>query len=257
MLFAWDNLTDAEGATLTADTTPALLGVSNLRVTTFDVVCRFAAASGWVAWDLGSSQEIGVIAIPGSNLTSLATKRIRLSDTDTTTGDLLDTGVVSAGINNDYRALYHVIASPVTARYGRIDLADSSLSFIDLARLFVGPYETPTYGPLNEDAILPIDLGRKTLTAGGQIFTDIGPKGHALDFTLDLSEAEAMSIARKLDRVVGATKDVLAMLETSGSYVSENSAFGLLDVISPIATRAFGLRRKRYVVRARINPYLT
>lgn len=257
MLIAWQNLSDEAAATLTADTTAALLPVANLRVVTFDSVCRFEAASGWIAWDLGSSLTLRAIFLGGTNLTSAATKRIRLSDVSTTGTDILDTGTVTASVNDDYRSLYHVLAADTAARYGRIDLADSSLTFIDVARLFVGPAWIPTYGPQLEDAIVPVDLGRKQQTAGGQVFTDFGPQGRLLDFTLDVGEAEAMASARALDRAVGTTRDVLAMIETSGSYVSENAVFGQLDVVAPLTTRAFNLRRKRYVVRERINPYLT
>lgn len=243
-------------ATLTADTEESTMPVENLQVATFDLIWRSTAAPAYVDIDLGASLSFRVLALSATNLTSSATIRVRASDTDTTTGDLLDTTTVSAGVDDDdtERSVYLVFGAEVTARYLRIDLADAALSYIDVGHAMLTPVVEPaTDALLGSAAILPFDLGRKVQTAAGQVQVDTGPRGRGVEFTLDLNQAQAMSFAVQLDREAGVTGNVMVLLEQSGSYVWQHAVVGTVSEAAPLRLTTFSRYRKRYVVRQRVG----
>ena len=247
MLLGWQDRLAA--ATLTASAEASTLPVSNVVAPTLDLVWRLPASSGYIDFDLGSSLSFKVIALVGTTLTSAATLRVRASDTDFTTGDLLDTGVLSSLVDNDYRSIFKEFASVVTARYGRIDIVDSSLSEIDIGVAFLTPVSEPANNQRYGWEILPFDRGRRTEVVNGQVVTGGGPRGRGLTFDLDLTEAEAYTIPVALDRAAGQTGLVLAMADQDGSYVSQTSVIGFIQRATGARNYTTGRWRKRFTIR--------
>lgn len=258
MLIGRTNHFDATATTLTADAEAADLGVTNLQIRQLGSILRIPAASGYVEWDLGSSKSFKAFSLQGTNLTSAATFRLRLSDTATTTGDILDTGAAGdAQVDDDYGAFYHVLTTALSAQYGRLDIADATLANMDFGRLWGGPMSAPTYDHRHGGENAPLDYSKVGVTEAGQTVVRTGVKARVLSFTMDMTDAEAFTIARDLDRNAGLSGDVLVMLEPTGSYVSETSALGIVTQASPITTRSFDLRMKSYRVREHASPFQT
>lgn len=262
LLLAW--LNRADEAVLTAGSQADTLPVQNLQSPHLSTRWRSdGVTTTYIDADFGASVAIGVIALLGTNLTAAATKRIRLSNTAPSTGDLLDTGTVAAGISDLYRNLFHVLAAPVTARYMRLDLDDAAAvdpqtgtgaaGFLEAGRLVAAPAFRPGRNYSYEWGPQWIDPSAKTRSEGGQIFIDRRPRYRALSFALDmLTEAEALGQAFELDRAAGASADVLAIPQPDGSYLSETAVWGPLAQQTPLLNHAHGLWKKNYTVEERL-----
>lgn len=240
-------------ATLTASAETTSMPIENLQSDQLDLIWRVTSLPAYIDWDFGSSATFQAVVLRG-NFTSAATIRIRASDTDTTTGDVLDTGTVSASVDDNYNDIWYYLSSEYTARYGRIDLADSGNSRFDIGGCYVGPILAPTYDVIPDWSVNPIDFSRKDNTAGGHVLSELRNRTHELDFVLNLTEAEGSSIAMALGRH-GTAQNVLAMIDTSGSYVSERAALGPMERIGALRSPFVGtLKRARYTVHNRVKP---
>lgn len=111
--------------------------------------------------DFGTVREVGVVALvfPRNNdptlydepaeFASSDTVRHRFSAVTAGAGELHDSGVIASGVVDGYG--YHVyrLATPVSARYWRVDLdaiSRADLGFVDVARAWAGPVFEPRVG---------------------------------------------------------------------------------------------------------------
>lgn len=241
-----------DGATIAAGHVASNMPVANL--TTIDLTERWRSGStnsSYLTADLGSALACRAFGLFGTNLTSAATIRVRASNTDFTTGDLLDTGTVSAGVDNGLGALINIFSADVTARYWRADLADSSLSYLEAGRAFLGPLWYPgrnfTYGKgITWEDGSEIDEHRT-----GAVFVNPGARRRVLAFDLrGLTRAEAYDQAFELDRTQGLTAELLAILDPADStYLTRRAVWGVLRRATPIRLEALNRYAKRYEVR--------
>jgi hypothetical protein len=255
MIIAWDNV--ADDATLTTDSELATLPASNVQNP--HVVKRWHTAAGvksaYLIFDMATSTACAVAAVLGTNLTATATIQIRASDSDATvTSSLLyDSGSVSAGVVSGYGAIYKSFDS-ATARYWRIDLADTAVdSNLQVGRVFLGPKWTPTVAQQLPWSVMSLDPSQRTRTKGGQVHVDELPQMRIVQFTLDyMTEAEMFGNAFALARANGLARDVLAVSEPDGSYLSQQAIFGLLQASEPLVNERLSLWRQKFTIEERL-----
>ena len=128
------------GGTVTASTELPTLPAINLQQPFLTPNrWRSSANAATIDVDFGVSYTIGVLGLFGSNLTAAATFRLRLSANSNMTSPTYDTGVsqINAGVDPTYGHLIHVLPTSQAGRYLRLELTDSSLSYIEAGRLFV------------------------------------------------------------------------------------------------------------------------
>lgn len=246
------NLIDA--ATLTGGGAVTTLPVANLADAQPRKVYRTIGTSAYFIADFGSAVAFDVAAIIGAPLTAAATYRFRASTADATVTSslLLDSGVLSGIHDTAYNSAVFYPSSTVTARYFRVDVADASLSYIDLGRAWVGPGIKPGLGIAWGANIGFGDTGLKARSPGGQQMVKHGGKYRIWNLTLaNLSEAESTSLFEG-DRVNGITRDVLISRDINDSSTATNWMIGLPQQVSAVSFEAFGIYRKGYQVEERI-----
>ena len=250
------HLNEYDSCALDASAEVTNLPVENTQVNPLKLPHRVTAASVWVDFDRGSSVNWRLFAVlaagQGNDLTSAATFRLRLSNTATTTGDLHDSGTISAGVITGYPQVYYDIGSNVSARYGRIDLADASLSTIDIGRIFGGPTWEPTRNHSFGRGMSWADDSAKVRSEGGQIIVGAGPRFRVADFALNFNtETEMMANAFEIDRTKGINDDVLVMLDPTG-FPQQLSIWGPIIRVTPLALTHNNIVSKRYQVEERL-----
>lgn len=255
MLIGWINRGD--DATLTTDSEVSTLPASNVQDTHVAKAWHTAAGvkSAYLIFDLGSSLACAAVAVLGTNLTSTATIQIRASDADATvTGTLLyDSGSISAGVDNDYGAIYKSFASQA-ARYWRIDFADASVpDNLQIGRVFLGPTWQPSVNMELGASWHFKDDSPVEKSWGGQTFPDPRPQTRIIEFTLGfMEEAEMVSNALALARRNGRVKDLLVIPDPTSSYLSQEAVFGLITETAPLVNYDLGVYRIKYSIEERL-----
>ena len=254
MLIAYSDILAA--AVLAASAADLNSPVSNIQLADNIRIWRCPAASGYFTADFGSPLPYRVLVLSGVNLTAAATIRLEASDVSTSGNEIHDSGTVNAGIVYPFTTVYLLLPAQVTSRYIRVTLADATLTEINVGRGWISTSSETQYGPGFELQILPYDQGRQALTVGGAIQTNPGPKGRGLDLLLNMQDDEALNLAARIDLLNGQNKDILLMIDTSGSYIPQKSVLGLIEQATGIrlnnAGRGVNLWSKRYIVRERL-----
>lgn len=255
MLIAWSNIADL--ALLTVGSQVATLPGSNVQQA--HLSRKWATISGVknssIIFDMLSAQAASVLAVLGTNLSAAATLQLRASNVDPTVTStlLLDTGVIAAGIKAGYGAAYKSFA-PTTARYWRLDLADATLAdHIEVGRVFIGPSWTPSANQLWDWSVTPLDQSPIVESYGGQSHPDVRPQRRILQFELEwMDEAEMYGNAFALARSNGIVKDVLAIPNISGAYLSEQAVWGLCTASQPLSQRSLHRFYQRFEIKERL-----
>ena len=262
MRIGWDNLIDA--ATLTAGSQKASLPVQNLQSNPTSKKWHTAAgvSSSHFLADLGSAQACNLLMLAKSNLTASATIRVRASTSDATaeSGDLLDTGAgsplegVDAGCDPNYGSVLVIFDASVTARYWRVDLADTGAADnLQIGRAFLGPAWQPTRGMLYGWGNAWGDESTVRRTDGGQDIVNERARRRQLQFRLSfMNEAEMYGNAFELARAQGITGSVVVVGAESGSYVSQQSLFGRVVLTQPLINETHNVFQTRYTIEERL-----
>jgi hypothetical protein len=253
MILGWDNKVD--GSSMTVGSEIATLPGTNVKVAHLSQKWYTAAAvnSSFLVFDLGAAYAIAFLAVLGTNLTSAATYRLRASNADpTAVGTLLyDSGTVSAGVKTGYGAIYKAVTL-TTARYWRLDLTDASLTQLQIGRVFLGPawdISRIQYGW----SVGVRDNSPVARSRGGQSFPDVLPQTRVLEFMLDfLTEAEIFDNAFAAARANGQVKDLLAVPIKDGTYVSEQSVWGLVQAFDPVVNPSALVFRQKFTIEERL-----
>lgn len=198
-----------------------------------------------ITFDLGSAQSIDTVCLFGcqgifasgdqSNLTETAIRRVRLSATDPTgvLGELYDSGSAAGHIKEAYGAMVELLSSPVTARYGIIDLSQAGADALLAGRNVIGLRNPFTinfgwgwsygYG----------DLSRKKKSAGGQTFIDRDDRYRILNLNFEsLDEADRNSFVHEIDRLNGISSDVLFVIDPASTDITRDTIWGLIQDMS-------------------------
>jgi len=147
-----------------------------------------------------------------------------------------------------------VLNSDITARYWRVDIEDLTLStYIEIGRLFIGPAWIPSKSALYGWANDWIDESNTSKSLGGQTFINVRARRRVLTFTLSfMDEDEMYNNAFEIARRNGLNKDILVMMKTTGSRISEQSIFGLVNRSVPLTHQTLNVFMTRYTIEERL-----
>jgi hypothetical protein len=255
MLIAWDNKADA--AALSATSEQASLPGSNVQQPHLSRKWYTAAGvkSAELVLDLGAATSVGLLGLFGANLSSAATLLLRASNSDPTgvAGDLYNSGTVGAGVVDGYGAVYFAFGA-VSARYWRLGLTDNTVADnLRIGRLFLGPKWTPSVGQLYGWSIGVDDPSIVEESYGGQSYPDVRPQKRVLQFELSyMDESEMYTNAFAMARAAGLVDEVLVIPFETGSFISQQSVWGLLSSQAPLVHANANIFRQKYSVRERL-----
>ncbi len=181
------------------------LAVANARYDTRGQVWRFTGeGSVRVSWP--GLEQVGVVAIPASNLAPGSTIRVRSFSNENGTGLLEDTGIQSALYGQVYGPRVSSVNSftdgscPMviaylptrhSARSLLITITNPNSAFTDIARIVSGGYEETTYTADWGASVGTTDMSTNSRSEAGDLRTDRGPRYNTMQFDLTgLTEAE-------------------------------------------------------------------
>jgi hypothetical protein len=255
MILAWDN--KADGATIiSVGSEIATLPGVNVQTEHLSQRWYTAAAvnSSFLIFDFGVAVSLSMLGIFGTNLTPTATYRLRASaNPDGVTAAVYDSGSVSAGVKAGYGNVVKPFAATTAARYARLDIADATLTQLQIGRVFLGPSWSHSKALIYGWGVTPADQSPVMKSRGGQSFPDIRPKFRVLDFKLDfLTEAELFDNAFAMARDRGIVKSLLVVPLESSSYISEQSVWGLMQAYEPVIHRASQIFTHKFRIEERL-----
>ncbi len=255
MLLAWENKADDAGLTASSETSS--LPGSNVQQVHLARKWHTAAGvkSAALTFDMLSSVQCELLAVLGTNLTAAATLRLRASDLDPAAlaNLLLDTGAIAAGVKAGYGAAYKAFAQTV-ARYWRLDITDNSLpDNLQVGRVFLGPRWQPSVGQLYDWSVTALDPSDTDESYGGQEYDDERPQRRVLRFELSwMNEAEMYGNAFALARRNGRVRDVLAIPDIDGAYLSEQAVWGRCQASEPLVRQSLRIFRQKFTIKERL-----
>ncbi len=265
-VIGWNNL--ADGATLSTDSAVSSLPIQNLLDTVVAKKWRTGlVTAAYILFDLGSVQQVSAIALLGHNLSIAGTWRLRASDTDATaTGSLtLNVAASTTGVFPDLRPAAkrfgqpngeaYYFGSAASVRYGRIDLSDASLSYLQAGRLVVMNPTELTHA-FSYNAAPSRNDGRLAGQArGGQVYMSRGFRQRRWRFSLTFRKdtGEAWTVADALDRDNGLVDDVLVCLDTTQTtYLDRMTIFGAVVQQSEMPLLNLKMMRRDYTIDQRL-----
>lgn len=232
-------------AALSGAATVGGLPLANLQDSQPRKVARWSGTSCHIVADLGAPSLVGLVALHGTNLTAAATRRVRLSSSDGTgeAGDVHDSGAAAAGADPRYSGTaVYVLAANASARYLRIDLADASLSFIDVGLVLAGPAFRPARNYSFGAAFGYVEAGSADASPIGVMFANRRGRRRAVSLRFAFAtEAEAMTDHMELSRIAGATENVVVVPDPGGAYRAQQALVGLVADTTEIRNDAFNV----------------
>lgn len=277
-----------DAAVITAGSAGATTPASNLqRKQPTDIWQTVDLSTAYLIIDLGSSQAINLIALLFTNATSGAIWRIRAASSEallytapvydgptfqyllTEAGDYLTTesgdrlltespgGILwcSDTLESRRHGLLF-LTTPITARWIRIDITDVANpdGMFRAGRLYVSNAWQPSinmqYGWSNGwDDASPI-----TETRGRNLIPNAKPPIPVVDFSLAfLSEDEMLTNAYEIDRVRGASKDMLVITNPDASvHLQKHMFYGLMSNGRKISNKQYALYEISYALKGLI-----
>lgn len=229
-------------ATLSATNASASLPASNLGLEGKTRILRAGANTTQIKIDWTANQAVGCIALPWVNLSSSATWRVQLFSDQAGTVSVHDSGTISTGIfpqpslagmpanANAFvygcagSAAYWLAAQRSDVRCVRIDLTDTSKSFIDVARVVVGPYWQPQYQVDVGAQIAMVDLSATDRNQSGDARVKRGARFKTLQCDLSMMQAVDRKALWDLVRSHGATAPLFVSVLPTGAIDSDEQA---------------------------------
>lgn len=245
-------LTDnaANRAAITVANTPPGAGAENLKTDIKGQACRVLAATAQIVLTWPQAISVGAIVLPASSLGPSSTIRVQVFGDEAGTLLLEDTGEKWAApgailANWSFPLPLNVnqfafSLPPTTAVYLSqhsaarrvvITLSDPGATFIDIARLVVGPYMSPNYNPSYGQTDGIVDLSTNSRTASGDLKTDHGPRAKSMTFSLDLiDDADRAQVRQLLELGIGHFMFVSLTPESSDPVLErDKSIYGKLS----------------------------
>lgn len=253
MILAWDNLWD-QGAVSSGS---QLINLPDDNTQHPHLSRKWHTASGvkssYAVVDLGSAKAAALVSVLGTNFTTGATLRVRADNSDPTgaAGGQRDTGTLTGKFSKG--ACYEIF-STATARYWRVDLADTSLpDNLQVGRIVLAPYWDAKLNLAFGWQVTPFDLSSRLATPGGTLFAQKRAQQRELGFTLAFaSEAEMYGNGFAAAAQAGQIIDILGVPQIASAFRWNQAVWGLIDEPVSIIHEAALQYRARYTVRERI-----
>ncbi len=263
LFIAYNNAFDS--ATLSGGSWETTLPLANLQKqqpTTIARTTNDAESSTKLTADLGSRQNIKVVALIHHNLSSSATWRVEISnvsdfsalEADSGTIDAVDTleayGTLDWGdftwggklTDTELEAFnpiaFYFLETPENARYVRITIQDTDNpdNYVEMGRVFIAPAFAPSSNVEYGLRAGFIDNSRSVISRGGQVYVDSVPARRRFDFRFHhMTENEAYTGANEMQRVSGLSGDVLMAIDVDDTtHRMRQSCYGRLINLQPI-----------------------
>lgn len=237
-VFAYKNL--ADNGIVSVSSSLSLTPPSRLTSQFPQIVkkCRNNGENTWsVVTDLLSAQSVDLFGLFGLNLSTAAIAQFRFSSVDSSglAGDLYDSGPVSGLVDSKYGYLIRHLSAPVSARYARIDVAESGVSYIEAGRNLValshqvGINFAPGWGRNR------VDRTKNTETEDGVEYSDRRSRYRVWDLSFDfLSENEANGFVEEMNYLNCETDDVLLIYDPDSTNLGRDSIYGRITGGQPL-----------------------
>jgi hypothetical protein len=229
----YQNQVDLSSTTITSTTPASGTSTANLKIDTKSLVWRSSTSTtASIILDLGSQKTIGGVVLAFTNLPS-STATIRVVGHNTAMsisggnlvipiGAAYNTGLVSCcpwntlalpswgtnpvgSSNYSYgggtyaRVWLNSTQASTPVRYVGIEITDNAASFIEVSRLIVGNYWSPTHNAGYGISAGIKDLSEHVRTEGGDLLTRRGPRFKTLNFDLQwLASSDRKEMTRLL-----------------------------------------------------------
>jgi hypothetical protein len=203
---------------------------SHLKDQDIKKVWRSASLTGdALIVDLGSSQNIGVVGWVNTNLTANDTIHVRISTSDPTgqDGSAYNSTTIASGVDPVFASFWHFVEPAVVGRYLRFG---TTIANTEAGRLIVAPTWIPSrhfsfgWAPARQDR------SRRDESLGGNMFVDRRERQRVWRFMLrGLTEAEFDNELEPLNRLNGASKDIMVCRDKANSNLGKVTLWGLLD----------------------------
>ena len=229
LILATPILSDA--ATITAGTSTAAGPVTNLQKMQPTDLWQSATATAYCEIDLGAVTAFNLVALLATNAVATDTWRIRTADTQ---GNLTaapthdSTATALTGISPDGSAWYWVAAG-LSNRWVRIDMATAANPFM-AGRLYVANalittrnYKWGAQDGFDDDSAIDS-------TDGAAIIPNQGANRAVFDFTMTLEIEAERHAMREVNRLRGASSDVLVIRDPdAATNRGDHIYYGLLQ----------------------------
>jgi len=259
---SWINYLDA--AVLAASSEVPDLPIGNLQSQHLSTKWRSAGAlSVWWTADYASALPVDVIGVFGANFTAAAQWRIRLSSSAAHTGDLYDSGLINMNpeIRVDRRKpsapvsksqALHLLSSPVTTKYRKIDFQDSGLPYLESGLAWDGKLFQTAQNFSYGQAPAFQDPSTTTKAVAGNAYTDLRPQYMTDTFTFPLlTEAEAKTILQ-MDAAVGTALNLLWVRDPSPANMNSTAVLGYQVQIGQMPIVSFNRRTRQFQIAERL-----
>lgn len=244
---AYTNLVDT-APLITATSSNLLLPVSNIVNPHIARKWRGTTTGGdSIIIDLGSVQSFDTIAVLGITGNTIA---IKASAVDPT-GVAGETSSGSYSVNA-YLSQIHLVSSPVSARYFRIDIV-SATALAEVGRVYIGLRTQFQYNFGKGWSRVWNDRSLRSKTRGGQ--TQISPDSvyRVYDLTFDfLTQSDRDGFVEDIDRVNAMKTDVLFISNPASTNLSRDSVWGLMASLTPVVQPSVSTFTKQYTIEERL-----
>ncbi len=250
----------ANRASVSASNTSGSLVASNMLTESKSEIHRSTGTSVTYTLTWASSETIGCIALPCTNLSSTATVTVTLKDsggaTIVTSGSVtavpgynLDTTGVTFNVNQFAYGLFSKVAvwftsQPTNVRSCTIAIVDTSNSsgFIECSKIVAGPYWEPEFNIQNGVQFTITDGSTVSRTNAGESVADRGFIYEKISFNFSLLPEADKSDLVKILKNVGTYKNFLVSLfpdHSVAEIIQESLVYGKRSN-APISYRLFG-----------------
>lgn len=191
----YNNVADLTSTTITASSTNGSTSTANLKKDTKSLIWRSNSNSATLTTTFSSSTIVSGIIMPFCNLTPTATANVTLSGTSFGTKyicpyekinvwgwDSSSLGVNSYAYGGGNYARFWV--TPTLCSSVIVTITDPALSFIELSRLVIGDYWSPTYNTSFGLSTNSKDLSSHQRTESGDLITIRGIRTNTMSFDM-------------------------------------------------------------------------
>jgi hypothetical protein len=195
--------------------------------------------------DLLTPRSFDTVAIIGTNLTAAGVTRVRVSNTDPSgiTAEVSNPGSVPGAVDPSYGRLVVLLPAPVSGRFVRIDLSDTSLSYIEAGRGVIALRNQVAINFVPGATDTNTDPAIKKKSRGGQTYIDPASPDpfRTWEFSFDtLKETERFGFVEQADLLNGSRKDVLLCRNPASANLSRDTMWGLLEPTPIVAQSGYG-----------------
>lgn len=238
--FCFNNL--AETASITASSSLPLCPPSRLQTqhvgqawcTETDTAALTIALNGAATFD-----TIGLFGLGPSFSTSGVTRaRASAFDTSAQDGALYDSGSAAGRVNSYYGNLVFLIDGAVTGGYIRIDLSQAGIARLLAGYLVIALRSQVQLNFVQGASDAPIDPSIITPSRSGADWVDPRTTYREWDFNFDfLAETERMGWVEDMDRLRGATKNVMVIRNCASTNLGRDTLCGRITNAPPSLNR--------------------